>query len=380
MEVPEAKFPLKLIGLAGELEGKEIILDRPRSSIGTRKGFHIRLTRDRKIAAVHATIENKDFSYSLGPTESLTFVNGNLIYDTTPLKHGDHIRVGHTEFLVQKHWEPAFTADEAEKFFRETIGKGHELFPAQLKKTLYRGLLLERATRFDLIQGTRPLREASLASAAKSAAEILERLEKAGLAGVGRKIVAKAMQSAQAAATAADSQETLQRLPIISQQVLHILEQAGKYTYSDLRTAYRDKQIRKLLDFLTPDIRKSDPQEITKALAGLPLQATVELRGTTRTPALVLSVPKIRRSDLNRMKAEIGWRATNAEYSDRVATDVTTNLFSSVLDASHFDWGVERPSSRSFNIAFFPHTTEAERLLKRISAALEKQRKAAKKK
>ena len=370
MEEVKQRFPLKLVGLTGEHQGKEIVLDRERSSIGTKKGFHVRLTQDGKVKGFHAVIEKREGSYVLTPKQGTTWVDGRAIKGPVLLEHGHHLRVGDTEFLVQKHWHPLFTDEEANNFFKKIAGENHQIFPIQLKRKIYSNLLFEQATKLNLIYGT-PVREIGLA--AKNAAEIIEKLEKAGLKGLGEKIVGTAVKRAQKALTASGSVEALQRLAFASNQLHLVLRQAEKYTYSDLKKNYSITQISKIADSLNQDIQEADPQKTIEAIQSTGLNFDVKVRPHGEL-VLVLYSP-IRRRDVKKLENEIGWKVSRQEYAERTATDVVTHLFSSALDPNHFEWGREHPHPKKLQIAFFPRSIEAEHLLERIALSIEKKQK-----
>ena len=362
----KSRFPLKLIGIQGELKGSEFVLNRERSSIGSKKGFHIRLLKDPRIIAFHATIDRHEgpggFSYSISPQDGLVFLNQRLLLDRQPLKHGDEIKVGNTKFVLQKHYEPEFTAQEMQDFFLKTAGKAHFWFPPELKRKIYSAWTIEKATGY-MFQDR--MRESQIAQVADAAETIVSSLDKAGAAGTGHEIIRNVMEKASKAFTPSESIHVLQSLVPIARQLPAVVKQRAAYTYSELAKTYFNDQVKKLAAF--PD------QELSKAKTPPEIAAEIQARGVTpevqtrdSEPTLVLKLPEIKRGDLKAMENEIGWEVDSAQYAERFAIDTANDLFSSVLDSRHFDWWLEHEKTttkKGWNLVVSPLTTEGSTLL-----------------
>ncbi|NYZ75410.1 FHA domain-containing protein [Candidatus Micrarchaeota archaeon] len=369
----KSRFPLKLVGIEGELKGKEIVLNREHSSIGTKKGFHIRLLKDRRIDAFHATIERREgpngFAYSISPRDGLVFLNHDFIFDRRPLKYGDEIKVGRTKFVLQKHYQPEFTDQEVQDFFLKTAGTAHVWFPPALKKKIYSAWTVEKATGYFLPDR---LKENEIAQAATAAETIVSALEKAGATGVGHKIVNSVMKKANEAITPSEAINALESLVPIAKQIPSIVNQSEAYTYSDLAKKYLDDQVKKLAAFPDQELDKTKtPPEIIKEIHARGV--TPEIQTRSGEPTLVLTLPEITPRDMRAMKAEIGWEAEYPQYAARIATDTATDLFSSTLDARHFDWWLEHEKTttkKGWSLVVSPRTNEGTRLLAKMRTTI----------
>jgi len=360
----EEKPKLKLVGLAGELEGKEVMLDRATSTIGSRKGIHVTLARDKTVVPSHAVIENKEGNYRVSPTGGQVFVNGKPAGKNTPVKHGDHLRVGETEFILREHFP---IEERAEAMFKETLGPAHALFPREVKTKLFEAPFNEE----NLLQGT--TREIDLKTAAQAAQEILSKLREAGFEKHGATIVSQVMHAAKQAPDSWEAVDAVSHLYPAARQVQHILE-----TSSDAETT--EKQVEQVKHFVKQDIRNTTSLKLADELEKLPLKAEVA-DSAEGNKFLLLAIPPITNADLR--AAGEDKPISHEEYAKRVAVQATTQLFSTALDSRHFKWEVEHPftlttnldaAGRNWRVAITPDSEQASRLLQKLGLELKKRR------
>jgi len=97
-----------LEGISPGLAGRRFTLNEGRQTIGRGNDNHI-VVDDPSVSASHAWITNKQGRHIIMNTLSTngTFVNDKRIH-MTMLKHSDHIRLGHAEFvfLTREHAGP----------------------------------------------------------------------------------------------------------------------------------------------------------------------------------------------------------------------------------------------------------------------------------
>lgn len=362
----EEKPRLKLVGLNGELEEKEIVLDRATSTIGSRKGIHVTLARDKTVVPSHAVIENREGTYRVSPMGGQVFVNGKPAGKNTQIKHGDHLRFGETEFIVRDHYP---LEERAEALFKEALGPAHALFPGGVKTKLFEAPFTDE----HVLQGTTG--EINLKTAAQAAQQIIAKLREAGLEKHGKTIVAEAMQAAEKAPDSWEAVDAVSHLYPVARQVEQILE-----TNPDAETA--EAQVKKLTGFFKQDIRNSTSLKLADFLEKLPLKATMATTAGEEKRLLVLALPPITDADL-RAAAEDGKKPTHEQYAKRVAVNATTELFSKALDARHFKWELDHPftlttsldaAGRNWRVAISPESDEARQLLEKLSLELAKRR------
>ncbi|MEW5955037.1 MAG: FHA domain-containing protein [Candidatus Micrarchaeota archaeon] len=357
---------LKLVGLAGELAGREFHLTKPVTSVGKRVGSGVPLSHP-SVRLDHANIFRSPAKYAVRPVNGEVHLNGRKIEQAAQIKHGDRLRFGEeAEFLVQKH-EPL--EERAASFFRETVGEAHALFPDALKQRLYEAPFTDEHGH--AVVGN--LRNVELRSAAAAAQRIIARLKEAGMELQGVKIVDGIMNAAQAAPDSWEAVDALHHVFPAAHQVEQILEASP-----DLKTA--KQQVERLSAFLKQDIRKTTSLKVADGLKTLPLKASVAFTPDGKK-FLTLVIPPITNADLE--KAGAGAKLTHEDYARRLAVEATTQLFSSVLDARHFKWELDHPftmttsldaAGRNWRVAITPDSLEAEQLLQKLGLELAKRK------
>jgi hypothetical protein len=131
------------------LSGRSVVtLEGARVTVGKARENTIALEDDPTLSRLHAVLERFDAGWCVSDLGSSngTFVNGERIWSSQRLRHGDELRVGQTRLLFRNSADVGFTATAADEGPPLLTPREHDVLVVLCRPLLDRDMFTEPAS------------------------------------------------------------------------------------------------------------------------------------------------------------------------------------------------------------------------------------------